>query len=80
MKKADVVETVDGVGTTVRDLYSTMWSTALNPSQHGWPASALSIGCIPLVNIALLGHFVASVIVTETPDSVYEALPDFGKK
>jgi len=35
---------------------------------------------IPIVNIAVIGHFVASVIVNETPASVYEVLPDLGGK
>ena len=80
MKKEDAVNAVDSAGHTIHDVYGKLWSTALSPGESGWGPTLLSIGCIPVANIAVLGHFVAKVLVEETPDKVFEVVPDFGKK
>ena len=80
MKKEDAVQTMANIGDTLNDLRTSVWSTALNPQESGPLPTVLSIAAIPVVSIATIGHFVASVIVTETPASVYDTMSNLGGK
>lgn len=78
MKKEDAVQAMDNLGHTLNDLRTSVWMTALNPQESGPLPTVLSIAAIPLVSIATIGHFVAAVIVTETPESVYDTVSNLG--
>ncbi len=80
MKKDDAVAAIDRFGMEISDLNSRVWSTALNPSTHGWGSSLLSVAAIPIVNAATIGQLVTSVIVKEVPESVFDTVSNLGGK
>jgi hypothetical protein len=78
VKKEEAVEAVERAGLTIHDLNARVWTTALNPREHGWGQSLLSIAAIPIVNAASIGQLVTSVIVKEVPSSVFETVSNLG--
>ena len=78
MKKDEAISAIDRVGETINDLNARVWSTAFNPSEHGWGQSLLSIAAIPIVNAASIGQLVTSVIVKEVPESVFDSVSNLG--
>jgi hypothetical protein len=81
VKKEEAIEAVDKAGLAISEVNSRMWMTALNPSAYGWGPSLLSIASIPIVNAASIGQLVTSVIVQETPASVFDKVSNLtGKK
>ena len=78
MKKEDAVSAIERAGETIGELNARVWSTALNPSEHGWGQSLLSIAAIPIVNAASIGQLVTSVIVKEVPASVFDTVSNLG--
>jgi hypothetical protein len=79
MKKHEAVESLERAGTTINDLYSRAWSTALYPTQHGWGPSIASMAAIPVLSVASLGHIVGSAVVQQLPESLFDKLPDVNK-
>src|SRR4051812_41409001 len=53
VKKEEAVEKLERAGNEINDLYSRAWSTALYPTQHGWPTSVASAAMIPVLSFAL---------------------------
>lgn len=80
VKKDEAVSAVERFGESIGDLNARVWSTAFNPSEHGWGQSLLSIAAIPIVNAATIGQLVASVIVKEVPESVFDSVSNLGGK
>jgi len=80
VKKEDAVNAIEEFGSTIHDLNARVWTTALNPREHGWGSSILSIAAIPIVNAATIGQMVTSVIVKEVPASVFDTVSNFGGK
>jgi len=78
MKKADAVESVERVGEEINEVYGRILSVALNPSEHGWPASLASIAAIPVLSTASFGHMVSNAAVRQIPPRVFDLLPDIG--
>jgi hypothetical protein len=78
VKKDEAISAIDRVGETINDLNARVWSTAFNPSEHGWGQSLLSIAAIPIVNAATIGQLVTSVIVKEVPESVFDTVSNLG--
>ena len=80
MKKEDVVESLDRAGLTIHEANARAWNTAFNPTQYGWPSSIASIVAIPVLNMASIGHFVSSVVVSQVSPSVFDTLSNLGGK
>ena len=80
MKKEDAVEAIEQFGHTIHDLNVRVWTTALNPREHGWGSTLLSIAAIPIVNAASIGQLVTSVVVKEVPSSVFDTVSNLGGK
>src|SRR5437868_5685390 len=78
VKKEEAVEAIERAGLTIHDLNARVWTTALNPREHGWGQSLLSIAAIPIVNAASIGQLVTSVIVKEVPSSVFDTVSNLG--
>jgi hypothetical protein len=79
MKKEEAVAGMQQLGETINDLYMRAWNTALYPTQHGWPASIVSIVAIPVLSTASFGRMVGSAIVEQLPPSVFDTLSNLGK-
>jgi hypothetical protein len=79
MKKEEAVESLERAGSTINDLYSRAWSTALYPTQHGWGPSIASMAAIPVLSIASLGHIVGSAVVQQLPAELFDKLPGSNK-
>ena len=79
MNKADAVEGLERAGSTINDLHTRAWATALYPTQHGWGPSIACMAAIPVLSIASIGHLVSSAVVQQLPAGLFEKLPDFGK-
>jgi hypothetical protein len=80
MKKEEAVEAIEQAGQTIHDLNSRLWTTALNPGEHGWGASLLSAATIPVTNAAAIGHLVTQAVVKQVSPSVFDALSNLGGK
>ena len=78
MKKEDAVAAIDRFGEEIHDLNARVWTTALNPSTHGWGSSLLSVAAIPVVNAATIGQLITSVIVKEVPPGVFDTVSNIG--
>ena len=48
MKKDEAVAAIERAGITINDLSARVWTTAFNPSAHGWGQSLLSLRRSPL--------------------------------
>ena len=79
MKKEEAVEGLERAGNTISDLYTRAWSTALYPTEHGWPTSIACMAAIPVLSIASLGQMVSSAVAQQVPSSVYDTLSGVGK-
>jgi hypothetical protein len=80
MKKDEAVAAIDRFGVEISDLNSRVWSTALNPSTHGWGSSLLSVAAIPIVNAATIGQLVTAIVVKEVPAGVFDTVSNLGGK
>ena len=80
MKKDEAVAAIERAGITINDLNARVWTTAFNPSEHGWGQSLLSLAAIPIVNAASIGQLVTSVVVKEVPESVFDTVSNLGGK
>ena len=80
MKKDEAVAAIERAGVTINDLNARVWTTAFNPSEHGWGQSLLSLAAIPIVNAATIGQLVTSVVVKEVPESVFDTVSNLGGK
>ena len=80
MKKDEAVAAIDRFGEEIQDLNARVWTTALNPSTHGWGSSLLSVAAIPIVNAATIGQLITSVIVKEVPSGVFDTVSNIGGK
>ena len=78
MKKEDAVNAIDSLGTNIQDLNARVWTTVLNPREHGLGETLLSIAAIPVVNAAFFGHLLTSVVVKEVPASVFDTVSNLG--
>ena len=78
MKKEEAVSAIERAGETIHDLNTRVWTTALNPGEHGWGQALLSIAAIPIVNAASIGQLVTSVVVKEVPESVFDTVSNLG--
>jgi hypothetical protein len=78
MKKEDAVAAIDRFGEEIQDLNARVWTTALNPSTHGWGSALLSVAAIPVVNAATIGQLITSVIVKEVPPAVFDTVSNIG--
>ena len=56
VKKDEAVAAIERAGVTINDLNARVWTTAFNPSEHGWGQSLLSLAAIPIVNAATIGQ------------------------
>jgi hypothetical protein len=77
--KADAVEGLERAGSTINDLHTRAWATALYPTQHGWGPSLAWMAAIPVLSVASVGHLISSAVVQQLPASLFEKLPDVGK-
>jgi hypothetical protein len=80
VKKDEAVAAIERAGVTINDLNARVWTTAFNPSEHGWGQSLLSLAAIPIVNAATIGQLVTSVVVKEVPESVFDTVSNLGGK
>jgi hypothetical protein len=80
VKKDEAVAAIERAGVTINDLNARVWTTAFNPSEHGWGQSLLSLAAIPIVNAASIGQLVTSVVVKEVPESVFDTVSNLGGK
>jgi len=80
VKKDEAVAAIERAGITINDLNARVWTTAFNPSEHGWGQSLLSLAAIPIVNAASIGQLVTSVVVKEVPESVFDTVSNLGGK
>jgi hypothetical protein len=78
VKKEEAVAAIERAGETINELNARVWTTAFNPSEHGWGQSLLSIAAIPIVNAASIGQLVTSVVVKEVPESVFDTVSNLG--
>jgi hypothetical protein len=78
MKKDEAVAAIDRAGEEISDLNARVWTTALNPSTHGWGSSLLSVAAIPIVNAATIGQMITSVVVKEVPSSFFDTVSNLG--
>jgi len=78
VKKEDAVNAIDSLGTNIQDLNARVWTTVLNPREHGLGETLLSIAAIPVVNAAFFGHLLTSVVVKEVPASVFDTVSNLG--
>jgi hypothetical protein len=76
MKKEDAVDSVERAGEQINEIYGRILSVALNPTEHGWPASLASIAAIPVLSTASFGHMVSSAAVRQISPRVFDVLPD----
>jgi hypothetical protein len=80
MKKEEAVAALEEAGQTINEVNTRMWTTALNPSEHGWPASLLSAATIPITNTASIGHLITQAVVKQVSPSVFDAISNLGGK
>jgi hypothetical protein len=80
VKKDEAVAAIDRAGETISELNARVWTTAFNPTEHGWGQSLLSIAAIPIVNAASIGQFVTSVVVKQVPENVFDTVSNLGGK
>lgn len=78
MKKEDAVENVERAGEQIHEIYGRILTVALNPSEHGWPASIASIAAIPVLSTASFGHMVTNAAVRQISPRIFDLLPDIG--
>jgi hypothetical protein len=78
MKKDDALNKLDQAGNTINSLYGSAWNTALNPTEHGWGKSLISVVSIPVLSFASLGHLVGSSVVKQVPDDTFEKITTLG--
>jgi hypothetical protein len=78
VKKEEAIDAIEQAGNTIHDLNIRVWTTALNPRQHGWGQSLLSIAAIPIVNAASIGQLVTSAVVKEVPAKVFDTVSNLG--
>lgn len=79
IKKEEAVERLDRAGHMINDLYARAWTTALNPTTHGWANSIASAGMIPVLSLASVGQMVSSAVAQQVPADVYDKISSFGK-
>jgi hypothetical protein len=79
MKKEEAVESLERAGSTINDLYTRAWGTALYPTQNGWGPSIACIAAIPVLSLASLGHTIGTAVVHQLPPELFDKLPT-GKK
>jgi hypothetical protein len=80
MKKDDAIEKLDRVGQEIHGMNASAWSTALNPTQHGWARSLFAIASIPPLSAASIGHLVGSAVVRQINSDTFEKITEFPKK
>lgn len=78
MKKAEAVENVERAGEAINELYGRVLTVAMNPTEHGWPASLASIAAIPVLSTASFGQMVSSAAVRQISPRIFDLLPDIG--
>lgn len=80
MKKDDAIDKLDRVGQEIHGMNASAWSTALNPTQHGWARSLIAIASIPPLSAASIGHLVGSAVVRQINSDTFEKITEFPKK
>lgn len=79
MKKDEALEKLDRVGNEIHSMNASAWSTALNPTQHGWVRSVIAIASIPPLSAASIGHLVGSAVVRQINPDIIEKVTEFPK-
>ena len=79
MKKEEAVESLERAGHTISDLYARAWSTALYPTEHGWPTSLACCAMIPVLSMASIGQMVGAAVVQQVPAEVFDTFSNVGK-
>lgn len=79
MKKDEALDKLDRAGQEIHSMNASAWSTALNPTQHGWARGILAIASIPPLSAASIGHLVGSAVVRQIKPDTFEKITGFPK-